>query len=164
MRLQFLFALLLALALCPAAVQAREVRYPETGAPSMTFSVPDDWETQLDSVGNMLVIPVDKSGGFSLTLAEYAGGLDDLATEVMTGAGADPAAKSGNDAISGFQGFDYESALVNKSGVRTLWHLVLVRIDPTHIASVMMITTESASPEQRAALATLFKSIVLSAN
>ncbi len=163
MRLRFLLAALVLLVLLPALAEARDVRFPESGAPSISFNIPDDWGTSIDSSGNMIITAADKSGAFALTIGNYSGDLDTLAAGAMKVAQAAPPAKSGADSISGYPGFDYESSTTNAKGVNAELHLVLVRVDPQHIVSATMSTANYASPDQRAALIAVMKSMVLSA-
>ena len=125
-----------------AAANAETVRFPETGAPAVAVTTPDGWTHQPDGDGNMLLISDNKTASYAITVSAYDGTLDELANGAMKSAGANPPQIMGPTAISGFRGYMYDTDMVNPSGVHVNVHMVAVKIDAGHIASITLLTVD----------------------
>ncbi|HJW39613.1 MAG TPA: hypothetical protein VJ476_00120 [Rhizomicrobium sp.] len=128
-------------------VRAEQVRFPQTGAPAFVITTPDGWTHQPDGDGNMLLISGNKTASYALTIGSYSGNLDDLATGAMKAAGANAPQQMGPTIISGFRGYEYDSSMVNPSGVHVNVHMVAVKTDAGHMASVTMLTVDGIASE-----------------
>jgi len=137
-----LWLALAAILFAGAAANAETVRFPETGAPAIVVTTPADWTHQPDGDGNMLLISGNKSASYALTVGPYDGTLDDLASGAMKSAGANPPQIMGPTAISGLRGYMYDTDMVNPSGVHVNVHMVAVKIDPGHMASITLLTVD----------------------
>jgi hypothetical protein len=137
--------------LAAGSAQAREVRYPASGTPAFVFQVPDDWNTRLDSSNNMIVGTADHSGGFSFSLIEYSESIETAAPIILKSAGAVGVTKLGPAHIGPCKGFDYFGTITNSTGAQISVHLVIVRVDSTHVATATLIGVLSSTQEQRKA-------------
>jgi hypothetical protein len=140
-----------------AASEAREVRYPASGMPAFVFQIPDDWNTRLDSSNNMIVGAADHSSGFSFSLIEYEGDLEQAAVLVMKAAGAVGTSKLGPASIGSSKGYEYFATITNQTGANIGVHLIIVRVDPKHIATATLVATLTATKEQRQAAQTVLE-------
>jgi len=144
MRVHFLAALGAA-ALFSLSARAEVVRFPETGSPAFVITTPDGWTHQPDGNGNMLLIASNKQVGYSLTMSHFDGSLDNLAAEVMKALDGPPPQQMGPTSISGYRGYMYDSSVVFPSGAHRNLHMVIVKTDSTHFASLTLITPDSIS-------------------
>lgn len=140
----------LALLVLEQAGAARDLRHPTSGDPALTVSVPDDWSSTDDRVGNLLLHSADRSMGFSLTVTTGGEPLDKIAADAMEVAHATPPTGKAPFSISGYAGFSYDSTLTNASGTRLILKIFMVRIDADHIASCTRIEGPDVSPDQHA--------------
>ncbi len=138
-----------AFALLPA--WAEVVRFPETGAPAFVVTTPDGWTHAPDGNGNMLLVAGNKTASYALTIDTYAGTLDDLAAGAMKAAGANPPQQMGPAAISGFRGYMYDSDMSNDHGTHINIHLVVLKLDASHMASITRLTIDGIGGEDYAA-------------
>ncbi len=137
--------------LASASARAESIRFPETGTPAFVITTPDGWTHQPDGDGNMLLISGNKTSSYALTIGSYDGTLDDLATGAMKTAGAKPPQTMGPTSISGFRGYMYDSDMVNPSGVHVNVHMVAVKTDTAHMASITMLTVDGIGGDDYAA-------------
>ncbi len=131
--------------------RAEVVRFPETGAPAFFIATPDGWTHQPDGDGNMLLVAGNKTASYALTISDYSGTLDDLAAGAMKTAGANPPQQMGPIAISGFRGYMYDSDMSNDQGTRINVHLVVLKLDASHMASITRLTIDGIGGEDYAA-------------
>jgi hypothetical protein len=148
--------LLIAAALCwalaPGLARATDMRFPQTGNPALSFHMPDDWTSQVDSDGNLIIVSGAHDSSIAMSVVTVGPEeFDQLAAEIMKAANANPPQRIGPVTVSGFSGFDYSSTMSNASGVAINLKLIIVRPDPNHIASVTLITVQGISSEGYAA-------------
>ena len=141
MRMHFLAALGAAV-LFSVSARAEVIRFPETGSPAFVITTPDGWTHEPDGDGNMLLIAGNKTASYALTIGSYDGTLDDLATGAMKTAGAQPPQQMGPTSISGYRGYMYDSSMVNPAGVHVNVHMVAVKTDAAHMATITMLTVD----------------------
>jgi hypothetical protein len=145
-------AALILLAICvglagTAHAQGKSVRHPETGSPYLSLTLPDSWSSQVDPSGNLIIFNVATTAGFSITVAQDSGTLDALAAGSMQVAKAMPPSFAGSAMLApAAAGNLYYSAIETAAGPTLNLRMTLVRIDPTHIASVTMLTKRDAPP------------------
>jgi hypothetical protein len=133
------------------AAEAKGFRHPATGAPAVAVTAPDDWSSQTDSSGNLLLFAPGGSpyAGYSITVTEFdtANSLDLLAAEAMKIAKAAPPVRVGDAVISGHKGGVWTSTATANGRVLGL-KTVIVRLDDAHVASISLITFPGITPEQ----------------
>jgi hypothetical protein len=134
-----------------AGAQAETVRFPETGAPAFVVVTPDGWTHQPDGDGNMLLIAGNHTASYALTVGDYQGTLDDLAKGAMKSAGANVPQNMGPTQISGFRGYMYDTNMVNPTGVHVNVHMVAVKTDDTHMASITLLSVDGIGGDDYAA-------------
>ena len=157
------FAVAFGILLLAASASAESVRFPETGDPAFVIETPDGWTHKPDGDGNMLLVAGDTSASYSLTLSTYSDSLDALADAAMKVAGGEPPQKMGPTKVSGFRGYAYDSELANQAGVKINTHLVIVKLDASHVASMTRLTIENISPEDFAAADSIFAHTTITA-
>jgi hypothetical protein len=145
-----MLALTFGMLLLASPASAESVRFPETGDPAFVIQTPDSWTSKPDGAGNMLLVAGDKSASYALTIGSYSGTLDDLAVGAMKVAGASAPQLMGPVTISGFHGYMYDSDMKNDAGTHINVHLVVVKLDATHRASVTRLTIDGISSEDYA--------------
>jgi hypothetical protein len=124
--------------LCISAAKAETLRFPATGDPAFVVDLPDGWTHQLDANGNMLALAADKFAGMSLSIENYSGRLDDLASGIQ--AGGAQLHNTGAAKVSGYRGFTYDSAGVSPNGAPAHIHMILVKLDDTHAAAATLVS------------------------
>lgn len=127
------FAILGALLFVAVSARADEVRYPETGMPAVTFSLPDGWTAQPDDQHNLLVASGDRSVVVTMSMIEWSGPLDTLATEVLAVAKADPPTDKTAVSVLGLHANAFRSGAMQSDGKTPVkLRLIDIQIDPTH--------------------------------
>ncbi len=144
-----------------SSAQARDIRFPESGYPAFTFTVPDDWTVTPDSDGNMIITAADKSVALSLSLGAAGESLDDIASAVFKAAEAAPPRRGEPISLSGFNGYVYYSTMSNSSGVHLNVKVNLVKTDATHFASCGLISADFTTPPQMDAGNSVMSSIAV---
>jgi hypothetical protein len=146
----------------PAA--ARDMRFTEEGNTALVFQMPDDWTSRIDEDKNMILGAGDRSAGVSRSIVSVPAtvSLDDIASEAMKVAKAQPPQKTRTTSISGHDGYSYDSTTVNDSGVHVNMKVRMVRIDADHIASATLVTVEGISQTQLASAEAVLESMKLS--
>ncbi|HEY2070105.1 MAG TPA: hypothetical protein VGG48_11165 [Rhizomicrobium sp.] len=140
------------MALCFAAsAQARDMRFPDTGFPAVTYTIPDDWTATPDGDGNMILVSSDHTSAISVTVTAGGGGLDDMATQAMAVAKAAPPRKGEPISISGADGFVYYSTMSNSSGMAITVKMMAVKPDANHFVTFSLLNPTSATADQIAA-------------
>ena len=145
--MRVLLALTAAALLAAGSAHAESVRFPETGDPAFVIQTPDGWTHKPDGDGNMLLIAGDKTASYALTIGSYSGTLDALAAGAMKVAGANPPQQMGPTQISGFRGYMYDSDMTNAGGVHINVHLVVVKLDTAHMASITRLTIDGITAQ-----------------
>ena len=161
MRLRSLASAIVGAMLLATAAQAEAVRLPLSGDPAFIVDLPDGWMHRVDDSGNLILGSPDHSAGFSFSFFEFSGELDAAAAEVMKVAKADPPQNEGPIEVSGYRGYIYESAMANDSGIPLKVHCIMVRLDPTHVASMFMVSDVNASAEQYVAARDVLNAVTL---
>jgi hypothetical protein len=135
------FALLLA----PAA-QAELVRIPKQGEPAYAFDAPPGWKINYDDHQNLQFM---RTGVF-LQLSIAAGAdltgltLDNMASQVLVAAKMPPYTSRQVGSIAGRMGQIYFLAKT-LNGITTNVSLTIVRLDDTHVATLIRLTRADAS-------------------
>ncbi len=164
MKLRQMMIVLCLCAVSAPLAYAGDVRFPEQGNPAFTFHVPDDWSTRIDADGNMILTAGDHTSAFSLSLVEYEGALDDLATDALHVAKAVPPPRRDAASISGYGGYTYYSTMTNDSGAALSLKLIAVRVDGKHVATCTLITADGISQADLATAEAVLDSMKLSAS
>jgi hypothetical protein len=148
------------LALCFAAsAQARDVRYPDSGFPAVTFTIPDDWAANPDSDGNIIVVSADRATAIAMTVATGGGSLDEVAFGSMKVAQAAPPRRGEPVSVSGFSGFAYYSTMTNDAKVNLNVKMIAVKPDAQHFVTFSLISLNEATPEQMEAANAVMTSV-----
>ncbi len=142
MRMRLPFSVVAASVLLGMSARAEDVRFPETGSPALVVHTPDGWTHQPDGDGNMLLIAGNHTASFALTVGSYVGTLDDLAAATMRTAQANPPQNMGPTQISGYRGYMYDTNMVNPSGIHVNVHMVVVKTDASHMASITLLSVD----------------------
>jgi hypothetical protein len=69
---------LVALLLAPASASAAETRFPATGTPAVTFTVPDGWSGK-ETDGKFVAASADGSATVTIAIVPYSGDMEELA-------------------------------------------------------------------------------------
>jgi hypothetical protein len=72
--------------LVATAAAAGEMRYPASGTPAVTVTLPDGWSAK-EAEGKLLAETADGTTTLSIAIVPYTGSLDALATESLAAAG-----------------------------------------------------------------------------
>lgn len=143
MRLRIL-ALLSVLLFAASPALAADVRYPEKGVPAVAFKLPDGWSKQYDDDHNLLMASSNHSVVVVLSLVEYSGSLDYLATEALKVAKADPPTDKKAMRVAGLNGYAWRSHASAADGTKLNLRLMEVKIDPTHTFTCTLISALNA--------------------
>lgn len=147
-KIQPVFLVLAVLLLLPPPVVARDVRFPENSLPAFTFFLPDDWSTQPDGEGNLIMASAKRAASMVVIVAESADELDDIAVEAFGVAKADPSSRREPAEISGCKGFTYFTTITNPKGVRLNLETTIVRVSEKHIAAASLLLVTGATKEE----------------
>ncbi|MGD0191081.1 MAG: hypothetical protein ABSD74_10095 [Rhizomicrobium sp.] len=147
---QLVAAAIGALVLTTAGARAADLRYPRVSSPAFVIHVPDDWAHHYDSDGNMLITTADRSAAFSLSVVEGDGDLDAIAAQAMHEAKADAPQRKGSVTISGFSGYEFDTAMANDGGTHMSVKMLLVRISSRIVASCSLLEIDGISPSDHA--------------
>ncbi|MEJ0043448.1 MAG: hypothetical protein WDM81_15055 [Rhizomicrobium sp.] len=79
----------------------------------------------------------------------------------MKSAGAEPPQIMGPTAISGFRGYIYDSSMVNGAGVHVNVHMVAVKTDSNHMASLTLLTVDGIGGQDYAAAQTVLENVAI---
>ena len=161
MKLRSLALAFISVVLAATSAQAETLRLPSSGDPAFVVELPDGWMHRVDDAGNLILGAPDHSAGFSLSIVEYSGALDDAAVGVMKAAKAGPPQNLGPAQVSGYRGYIYDSTMANDAGVQLLLRCVLVKLDTTHVASMSMITGIDASAGEYIAARDVLNAVTL---
>lgn len=102
MKILRLFGLVPALLLLtPLAAPAKDVRFPEKTLPAFTFVLPDDWTSEADTSGNLIMRCPNRTTSLVIFTGEDSGDLDALAKEALQVAKTAPALRKEPAEISG---------------------------------------------------------------
>jgi hypothetical protein len=155
-----LLALSLAVATAPAApaAQAQMLHLPKAGAPAFVVSAPPSWRATYDPFGNLQLMAPDRSGFVEFSMLEDPS-IDRtpaaaVATAAFKSAGAAAFSRTQPGSIAGRPGEAF-AGVITRAGVPLEMRVVLVKLDPTHYASVAVVRRQSATPAQSAALEAL---------
>lgn len=121
-----------------APADAGQVRYPASASPAFSISAPDGWRTE-DDGSNYQVFAPDQGGFIQLSMVA-ADDLatakdDDLAALVFKAAGLPAFSRKQPVRIDGHTGTAYFASM-EMQGKTVAVRVVLLRLDPTHLAVV----------------------------
>ena len=142
-RLVFLVPALLLLT--PLTAPAKDVRFPEKTLPAFAFVLPDDWSTEADTDGNLIMRNPSRTTSLVIFTGEAADELDTIAKEALQGAKTAPALRKEPAEISGCKGFTYFTTTTNSSGFHLNMEVTIVRTDPKHVASACLILADNVA-------------------
>ncbi len=143
--------------------RAEEARIPATGDPAYAFTVPAGWTTKYDPLGNLLLGDPSCSCRVSLSLVNVdttATTTAQFAAEVIKAAGAVPDPRTEPGSIAGMPGDAFLTTLKGPATVVN-FKLVLVKVDPSHLASMVVITPTAFSVRSAAVLDALLAQLQL---
>jgi len=137
------------LALCfTVSAQAGDVRFPATGFPAITYSMPADWTATPDDSGNMILVSGDHTSAISISVVAGGQSLDDMATAAMQVAKASAPRRGEPISVSGVDGFTYYSTMTNDSGVSLNVRMMAMKPDAHHFVTFSLLNPTDATPEQ----------------
>lgn len=109
-------SLVFAALLFAASASAGEMRFPATGAPAVTFAVPDGWSAK-EVDGKLQAAAADGSATVTMAIVPWTGSMEQLASETMTAAGIDPPSDKTAVSIADLRGFMFHAE--KKDGAMT---------------------------------------------
>jgi len=138
-----------------ASALAAPERTPAAGVPAMEISVGTGWSVARRSESTLFVVSDDHSGAVAVGVVAVTGAgdasLDQAAAAILNSLGADPVATPTAAPLAGRPGRAYQSVIHPGEGkVR----LILTRLDPDHIATLVMLSKDTTTPAGRRALET----------
>ncbi len=142
---QLVFLVPALLLLTPLAAPAKDVLFPEKTLPAFTFVLPDDWSSEADTSGNLIMRCPNRTTSIVIFTGVDSSDLDTLAKEALQIAKTAPALRKEPAEISGCKGFTYFTTMTNPSGIHLNLEFTLVRTDPTHVASVGLIMADNVA-------------------
>ena len=110
MRVPAICALLLA-----TSASAGEMRYPATGAPAVTFAVPDGWSAK-EADGKLQAVSADGSATVTMAIVAWTGSMEALADETLKAAHIDPPIDKTAVSIAGVHGFMFHAQQKDAGG------------------------------------------------
>ncbi len=130
---------LLSALLGPLTSSAKDMRFPEKGSPAYVFVLPDDWSSQTDDSGNLLMASANHTTALVILVGEAPDALDEIAKVALETAKAAPFSRKEPVEISGFKGFNYFSNMSNPAGVSIKLEMIIVRVDDRNFASASLL-------------------------
>jgi len=141
--------------------QAATLRLPASGNPAAVVDMPDDWSSQPTTADSLLLLDGSHTASLAITIDAYAGTLDQLAAQTMKEVGASPPRNSGSTAVSGYRGYIYDSEMTNDSGVHINVHMIAVKLDDAHFASMTLMTVGNITGAQSEAASGVLNGVTL---
>jgi hypothetical protein len=142
---------------------AANARLPASGEPAYAFETPAGWTLAYDQTGNLQITASDDSSVLVLSLlSDPAIGklpVSDLAAQITKSSGASPYTRTTAGGIAGLRGTAFFSQVVTDKGDRIGLRLDLVKLDASHLASMVTITTPGMTSAQTAALEALIQDV-----
>lgn len=139
-RKTLLFILTLAPALlAPLTASAKDIRFPAKGFPAYVFILPDDWSSEADDYGNLLMSSATHVTSLVIIIGVGPEALDEIARVALETAKATPYDHKEPAEISGCKGFTYFSNMTNPSGVQIKLEMTIVRVDARNFASASLL-------------------------
>jgi len=132
-----------------AAEPLREIRHPASGQPAFRCLVPENWTSQVDAGGNLLLANRGRTANFSLAFTPSPRpreALDELAKELLDTAVTSPWDSREPAEISGYRGFKYAARVRAPNGVVVRAEVVLVAVGDQQIAVSSLLLAERVSP------------------
>jgi len=99
---------LLLCALLLGAASADEMRYPASGAPAVTFAVPEGWSAK-EVDGKLQAAAPDGSATVTMAIVPWTGAMEQLAGETLAAAEMDPPGGKTAVSIAGQHGFMFHA-------------------------------------------------------
>lgn len=145
--------------------EAADLRYPQSGVPAFTLHLPAGWTQQVDESGAEVITASDRSALLQLSFAAFSGELDQRAKNVMTGGAAATQTPHGMPAtFAGQTAQVYQSGVYDAAGAHKNIRLYLIRLDPDHVASALVVTIDDITDAQKAALRDVIRGTALVAH
>jgi hypothetical protein len=133
--------------------EAADLRYRQSGVPAFKLHLPVGWTQQVDETGAEVITASDRSALLQLSFAAFSGALDQRAKNVMTGGAAATQTPHGMPAtFAGQSAQVYQSGVYDAAGAHKNIRLYLIRLDPDHVASALVVTIDDITDAQKAAL------------
>ena len=73
----------LGLVFVAATASARNLRYPQSGDPTFSMEVPEDWTSRTDTAGNFVVVSGDHAIAYSMNVFTVSGTADEVARKAL---------------------------------------------------------------------------------
>jgi hypothetical protein len=128
-------------------------RTPAAGLPAMEISVGAGWSVARRSESTVFVVSDDHTCAVAVGVVAVSGegdaSLDQAAAAILGSLGADPVTTPTATPLAGRPGRAYPSVTHPGGGAV---RLVLARLDPAHIATLVMLSKDKATPAGRRAL------------
>lgn len=144
--------LVVALLAGPSAWAGPE-RTPAAGLPAMEISVGAGWSVARRSESTLFIVSDDHTCAVAVGVVAVSGAgdasLDQAAAAILGGLGADPVATPTAASLAGRPGRAYPSVTHPGEGAV---RLVLTRLDPAHVATVVILSKDKTTPAGRRAL------------
>jgi hypothetical protein len=147
-----------------AVARAGDVKFPADKDPAFTFTIPDAWTSADDGKGNLIVKSASRIAAVTLNMVSDQATLK-MAPEALckvifkTGKVEDDGRKEETE-LDGKKGTAYYGTLTVPGGYSDV-KLSLVKVDETHLAVVIVITSRAISPDDLAALEKVLESMKL---
>ena len=143
--LAVLLLAVLALGASPAA--AKIMRFRQQGETALVFHMPDDWTANIDIATEAETLASPERRGFvSLSILADERSLDAVAAQVFTAAGGVASFSPRALAVSGKEA--YAVTAQRADGGRLNLSLLVIRVDPHHIAVCLALVQVGATPAQ----------------
>ncbi|MBI2512713.1 MAG: hypothetical protein HYV96_12095 [Opitutae bacterium] len=166
MRCPLLFCGVLAL-LAPAAdgrELLRELLHPKSDLPAFRCTIPADWTSEIDRLGNLQLASDARTATFSLGIVHSADpheALDGLAKTILADAIAPPWKAREPAEISGHRGYKYTARVRAANGVEIDAEVILVAVGDKHIASCSMLLSRRISRDDEVLARLVFGNVKL---
>jgi len=148
-----------------ATAAAKDLRYPESGVVAFLLHLPDDWNTDLDKAGNLLVVAPDRSAALALTVAQENTASwkltpDEYAAASLAAAKAEPFNRHEKSAIGGVPADAYYSRKAFPN-IKVSMLFNVIKPGRDYIVTETILTNPNITSRQEAALRAVLKGIAL---
>lgn len=106
---------ILALLLATASASAGETRFPATGAPAVTFTVPDGWSGK-EADGKFVAASADGSATVTISIVPYSGDMEELAQLTLYAANMEQPTDKRAVSVADGHGFMFHSQQKGANG------------------------------------------------
>jgi hypothetical protein len=137
--------------LAPLTASAKEVRFPETGFPAYSFILPDDWKSQADTSGNLIMVNPNRTVSFVIMIGKTNEPIDVVAQDAFTVAKATPSDRTEPAEISGHKGRTYFATMMGPKELKLNLEMTIVQVGDSHIGSASLILVPGLTPADETA-------------